>query len=340
MSPAAGAFEALTPAPCNTERSSRGRRAWIARVTTLRYSATVKLYSFDVDGERLDRVPLAARRALDHAGWKLSLAGWESLALDQRRDLVRLGSAAAVDVADVARRVAQARPAATRCEVALDPAPDAPAMTLVETFAPYGRLSPAIWLSLSDLDRYALQKVAARDNPERVSAAYAEIVGYRQVSTHLGPAGGAQMVNVGAKPVTQRRALAASRVSMKREAFELLQRQAVPKGDVLGTARIAGILAAKRTAELIPLCHAVPLSQLTVDLRLEADTLSVYIEAHVQAEAKTGVEMEALVAVSHAALTVYDMLKALDRGMQIGPTRLLAKSGGASGDFRAITEAP
>jgi cyclic pyranopterin phosphate synthase len=300
----------------------------------------VKLYAFDVDGERLDLVPLAARRALDHAGWKLSLAGWQSLAREQRRELVRLGSAAAVDVAEVARCVAQAVPAPSPCEVALDPAPEAAGPALVEAFAPFGRLSPAIWLSLSDLDRYALQKVAARDGSERLRAAYAEIVGYRQVSTHLGPAGGAQMVNVGAKPVTQRRAVAESRVSMSREAFELLQRQAVPKGDVLGTARIAAILAAKRTAELIPLCHTVPLTQLTVELRLEPDTLSVYIEAQVQAEAKTGVEMEALVAVSHAALTVYDMLKAVDRGMQIGPTRLLAKSGGASGDFRAATEAP
>jgi cyclic pyranopterin phosphate synthase len=315
-----------------------GRRAWIAALATLRYSAAVKLYAFDVDGERLDLVPLAVRRALDHAGWKLSLAGWESLDLDQRRELARLGSAATVDVAEVTRRVAQAKPAATSCEVALDPAAEAPAPALVAAFAPFGRLSPAIWLSLDDLDRYALQKVAGRDKPERLRAAYAEIIGYRQVSTHLGPSGGVQMVNVGAKPVTQRRAVAESRVSMNREAFELLQQQAVPKGDVLGIARVAGILAAKRTAELIPLCHAVPLTHLALELRLDADTLSVCIEAHVHAEAKTGVEMEALVAVSHAALTVYDMLKAVDRGMQIGPTRLLAKSGGASGDFHALAE--
>ena len=298
----------------------------------------MKLYAFDVDGERLDLVPLAARRALDHAGCRLSLAGWQSLDLDQRRELARLGSEVAVDVAEVARRAAQATPAASACEVALDPAAEAPAPALVEAFAPFGRLSPAIWLSLADLDRYALQKVTVHSNPERLRAAYAEIVGYRQVSTHLRPAGGVQMVNVGAKAVTQRRAVAESRVSMNREAFELLQRQAVPKGDVLGIARVAGILAAKRTAELVPLCHAVPLTHLSVELQLDADTHSVCIEAHVHAEARTGVEMEALVAVSHAALTVYDMLKAVDRGMQIGPTRLLAKSGGASGDFRAGAE--
>jgi cyclic pyranopterin monophosphate synthase len=295
----------------------------------------VKLYSFDVDGERLDLVPLAARRALDHAGQKLSLPGWQSLALSQRRALAELGSEAKVDVAAVARVAAAASPAPSTCESVVDPAREVPPPALVEAYAAFGRLSTAVWLSLDSLDRYALQKVAARDNPERRSAAYAEIVGYREVSTHLRPAGGVQMVNVAAKVVSERRALAESRVSMSREAFELLQRQAVPKGDVLGIARVAGILAAKRTSELIPLCHAVPLTHLSVDLQLDSEAHAVRIVALVQAEAKTGVEMEALVAVSHAALTVYDMLKAVDRGMHIGPTRLLEKSGGASGDFRA-----
>jgi cyclic pyranopterin phosphate synthase len=295
----------------------------------------VKLYRFDVDGERLDLVPLAARRALDHAGQKLSRSGWQSLELAQRRRLAELGSEALVDVAAVSRVAASATPAASPCEPAFDPAREAPPPALLEAFAACGRLSTAVWLALDDLDRYALQKVAGRDNLERRSAAYAEIVGYREVSTHLGPAGGVQMVNVGAKAVSERRALAESRVSMSREAFELLEKRAVPKGDVLGIARIAGILAAKRTAELIPLCHAVPITHLSVELQLEPQAHAVRILAHVHAEAKTGVEMEALVAVSHAALTVYDMLKAVDRGMQIGPTRLLEKSGGASGDFRA-----
>jgi cyclic pyranopterin phosphate synthase len=300
----------------------------------------VKLYSFDVDGERLDLVPLAARRALDHAGRKLSLPGWQSLDLAQRRALVELGSAAMVDVAAVTSVAANASPAASTCESVFDPARETPPPALVEAYAPFGRLSTAVWLALDALDRYALQKVAGRDNSERRSAAYAEIVGYREVSTHLRPAGGVQMVNVGAKAVTERRALAESRVSMSREAFDLLQRQAVPKGDVLGIARVAGILAAKRTSELIPLCHAVPLTHLSIDLELDALAHAVRIVARVHAEAKTGVEMEALVAVSHAALTVYDMLKAVDRGMQIGPTRLLEKSGGASGDFRARAAAP
>ncbi len=294
----------------------------------------MKLFSFDVD-ERLDLLPLAARRALDHAGCKLSLAGWESLDLEGRRALTQLGSEAAVDVARVAQIAGAATPPPSRCEVSLDPPRATPPAELVEAYAAQGPLSAAVWVSLDDLDRYALHKVAGRNNPERLRAAYAEIVGYRRVSTHLQPAGGVQMVNVGAKALTVRRAVAESTVSMSREAFELLQNQAVPKGDVLGIARVAGILAAKRTPELIPLCHAIPLTHLSVELKLDSAASAVRIVGTVQAEAKTGVEMEALVAVSHAALTVYDMLKAIDRAMQIGPTRLLEKSGGASGDFVA-----
>ena len=143
------------------------------------------------------------------------------------------------------------------------------------------------------------------------------------------------MVNVGAKAVTERRAQAESRVSMNRDAFALLANNAVPKGDVLATARVAAIMAAKRTSELIPLCHALPLTHIAVDLRLEPASQSVSISAVVETQGKTGVEMEALVAATHAALTVYDMLKGVDRAMTIGPTRLVAKSGGASGSFAA-----
>lgn len=295
----------------------------------------MKLYAFDVDGERLEQLPLAARRALDHAGRKLSLEGWLSLGLAERRSLAELGSEPNIDVAEVARRLERASPPATPCETTADPSRDEPPAAVVAAFAAEGRLSRAVWTSLDDLDRYTLAKVGGRQNAERVRAAYAEVVGQRQISTHLRPGGGVQMVNVGVKAVTDRRAVAESRVSMNREAFELLARNAAPKGDVLGTARIAGILAAKRTAELIPLCHALPLSHVDVDLELDAESASVRILARVEAHAKTGVEMEALVAASHAALTVYDMLKAADRAMQIGPTRVLSKSGGASGEFRA-----
>jgi cyclic pyranopterin phosphate synthase len=295
----------------------------------------VRFYSFDVDAETLELVPLAARRALDHAGRKLSLAGWTSLPDGDRRALTRLGSTSPVDLDAVARILRRARPAAAAAEALGDPPRDAPPARVLEAYAPHGRLSTAIWSSLSDVDRYALAKVARKPNAERIADAYAEIIGHTQVSTHLRAQGGVQMVNVGQKAVTERRAEAESRVSMNRDAFALLSNNAVPKGDVLATARVAAIMAAKRTAELIPLCHALPLSHIAVELRLDAPTQSVIISTTVETTGKTGVEMEALVAATHAALTVYDMLKGVDRAMSIGPTRLLAKSGGASGNFVA-----
>jgi len=305
----------------------------------LEYTArAVKLYAFDVDGERLDQLPLAARRALDHAGWKLSLSGWNSLPLSRRRRLTALGSVSPVDVAEVTQIVQGATPPAILSDVHGDPPRAQPPAVVVQAFAEQGRISQAVWSSLADVDRYSLEKVASRGNPERLAGAFAEIVGHTQVSTHVRPSGGVQMVNVGDKAVTRRRAEAESRVSMNREAFALLQNHAVPKGDVLATARIAAIMAAKRTSELIPLCHAIALTHVGVELRLDTQARSVEVRTSVETIGKTGVEMEALVAASHAALTVYDMLKAIDRGMQIGPTRLLEKSGGASGDFVASVE--
>jgi molybdenum cofactor biosynthesis protein MoaC len=314
-----------------------GRRAWpIAGPRRLGYTGSaVRLYSFDVDGETLEQVPLAARRALDHAGRKLSLAGWTSLEDAERRALARLGSTSPVDLDAVARVLRRARPAPTNTEAIGDPPRDAPPPRVVEAYADSGRLSAAIWSSLSDVDRYALDKVARRPSSERIAGAYAEIIGHTQVSTHLRAQGGVQMVNVGAKAITERRAEAESRVSMNRDAFALLANNAVPKGDVLATARLAGIMAAKRTSDLIPLCHALPLSHIAVELRLDAQSQSVHIATTVETQGKTGVEMEALVAATHAALTVYDMLKGVDRAMTIGPTRLIAKSGGASGSFLA-----
>jgi cyclic pyranopterin phosphate synthase len=120
---------------------------------------------------------------------------------------------------------------------------------------------------------------------------------------------------------------------MNREAFARVQSQSVPKGDVLGTARLAGIMAAKRTAELIPLCHPLALTKLALSLELDASQNAISVQATVEAFDRTGVEMEALTAVSVAALTVYDMLKGIDRSMEIGPTRLLSKRGGRTGDF-------
>ena len=142
------------------------------------------------------------------------------------------------------------------------------------------------------------------------------------------------MVDVGAKDVTERRAVAEGRVLMQPETLALIRNAALSKGDVLATAEIAGVMAAKRTHELIPLCHPLALNQILVELSPVEDPPSVAIRAEVRCSGKTGVEMEALTAVSVAALTVYDMAKAVDRGMRIDAVRLREKDGGRSGSVR------
>ena len=150
--------------------------------------------------------------------------------------------------------------------------------------------------------------------------------------THFDEQGAARMVVVGAKPATRREAVAAGRITMAPETLRIILNGTAAKGDVLGVARLAGIMAAKRTDDLIPLCHYLPLSSVTVDFEPASDT-ELEVRATCQVEAKTGVEMEALTAVSVACLTVYDMCKAADRGMEIGGIRLESKSGGRSGDW-------
>ena len=150
--------------------------------------------------------------------------------------------------------------------------------------------------------------------------------------THFDAQGRAVMVDVSAKPETHRTATARATVVMRPETLALIRSGEAKKGDVLGTARLAGIMAAKRTADLIPLCHPLPITAVTLDLAAEAD--GVAIEATVRTTGRTGVEMEALTAASVAALTVYDMCKAVDRGMRIEGLRVVHKSGGKSGEFR------
>lgn len=153
--------------------------------------------------------------------------------------------------------------------------------------------------------------------------------------SHFDESGAARMVDVGAKPETDRVAIASGRIIMKPETARLIAEGKVGKGDVLGLARIAGIQGLKRTAELIPLCHPLRITGVDVDLAVEAaPEACVTITATVRAHDRTGVEMEALTAVSVAALTVYDMCKAVDRGMCITDIRLEAKQGGKSGDWR------
>ncbi len=153
--------------------------------------------------------------------------------------------------------------------------------------------------------------------------------------SHVGAGGGARMVDVGAKAPTERRARAAGEIRMSAAAWRAIRANTVAKGDALGVAKLAGIQAAKRTAELIPLCHPLQLSHIDVTLRLVARPPTVRVEATVATTAATGVEMEALTAVTVALLTVYDMVKSADKRMRIGAVRLIEKSGGRSGHFRA-----
>ena len=157
------------------------------------------------------------------------------------------------------------------------------------------------------------------------------------ILTHLDEEGAARMVDVSAKPATMREATAQGRIAMSAEAAAAIRDGLVKKGDVLAVARVAGIMAAKRTAELIPLCHPLPITGATLDLAIDetARGWGVTAIATIRVGGATGVEMEALTAVSVALLTVYDMAKALDRTMAIGEIRLLAKSGGRSGEWRA-----
>jgi cyclic pyranopterin phosphate synthase len=151
--------------------------------------------------------------------------------------------------------------------------------------------------------------------------------------THLNARGEAHMVDVGAKSVTAREAVAEGTIRMQAATLRLIVKGGHKKGDVLAVARIAGIQAAKKTAELIPLCHTIPITAVEIDLRPDAVESAVHCRATVRTQAQTGVEMEALTAAQIALLTIYDMCKAVDRGMTITDVRLLSKTGGKSGDW-------
>lgn len=153
--------------------------------------------------------------------------------------------------------------------------------------------------------------------------------------THIGDDGEARMVDVSDKDVTDRTATARGSVLMAPETLQLIIDGTVKKGDVISVARLAGIMAAKRTADLIPLCHPLALNKIDVDLSCDPDRNAIEIVATCRVSGRTGVEMEALTAVSTAALTVYDMCKAVDRGMQLTDIRLVHKAGGKSGEFKA-----
>lgn len=158
--------------------------------------------------------------------------------------------------------------------------------------------------------------------------------------THIGASGEAHMVDVSAKHETERVAIAEGRVAMKKQTLQLIRRGDAKKGDVLGAARIAGIMAAKRTHELIPLCHPLLLTSVNVEIVPDEGLPGLAVRATAKTRGQTGVEMEALTAVSVACLTIYDMAKSVDRFMRIEGVRLIEKSGGKSGDWRAPAAAP
>ena len=490
---------------------------------------TSAVFDFENILPQLDFLPIAARRALDHAGLRLSLEAWRSLGLEDRCQLVAAGADDFVDATTVSLVVRRAAPPAQRIEVVGDPDPLAPPDGLTRLLEPVP-LDARQWARLRALDRYALAHVhrrsIARNDPSLIQAAYEDIVmghlrslrpppgeagghsmgsttpppavppppllprneggrvqrsyemtpgpgrvheaphargydatpapgraqepassgrgpdlarthdpispgrgydatpppgrGYDAtpaprgtfetppsggvyapsvgrrsqdfssriheastsrfhdtaspsrsyethdsrgvssippseeplldtnddipeltplapdvaLSNHLTATGDAHMIDVGAKPVTERRAVAGAVVQMRRETFRRLAQRDTPKGDVLAAARIAGIQAAKRTSDLIPLCHGIALTSVEVHLELDGTSFSVQITAIAQARDRTGVEMEALVAATIASLTIYDMLKGIDRDMTISDVRLLEKSGGRTGHFR------
>lgn len=284
----------------------------------------MKVYTFEGIGRDLVLLPLAARRALDGAGIKVSLSAWQSMPLAARRALVRAGSNDRIDALAVARVIAGTRVPSMGIEKRAEP------RALPGDVGAH--LDQTRWRALLPLERYVLAKLATKSG-ERLAAASAEILGARgSLSNHLSREGHVHMVGIGNKDVTVRRAVARARVTMQATTFARLARGATPKGDVLATVRIAGIQAAKRTSELIPLCHAIALTKVDVAVRFEDG--GAVIDATVEARDRTGVEMEAMVAASTAALTLYDMLKGLDRGVAFS-VHLREKSGGRSASWKA-----
>jgi cyclic pyranopterin phosphate synthase len=293
----------------------------------------VIVFQFEDCGVELTLLPMAARRALDAAGLKLSLAAWQSLPVEGRCRIAELGSAPRVDVPHVLTELEALTAECQRIAVENEPGPEGPPSQVAIAFGETLPIPAGTWAALSALERYTLAKVARKPRRDRLAAAHAEIIGASALSSHLSAAGGVRMVDVGSKPNTERRAEAEAVVHMSAEAFERLRSGTAPKGDVLSTARVAAILAAKRTPELIPLCHVVALTR--VDVNFDFDVVKHAVTVRVAADAvdRTGVEMEAMTAASVAALTIYDMLKGIDRGIEIGPIRLNRKSGGRTGDF-------
>jgi len=377
------------------------------------------VYSFEGLLPELESPPIAARRALDHAGLRLSGEGWRTLSVDERQRVTVAGVADRVDADLVAGLLRRASPGPQRISPVSDPDPSAPPEALAKALEPTRVIDPKRWARLRAVDRYALahtyrravarsafsilgdafDAVLAASAPppppspappqpyqpagyysavqdarepqgrgyerERERPSYAPPAPYETppqpkvaetpaprayeaagrgfatfpppagtLSNHLNQAGEVHMVDVARKPKTERRAVARGSVRMRADTLARLVSRDAPKGEVLATARVAAVLAAKRTHEIIPLCHQVALTHLEVIIEIDAPTSSVHVSAVADAYDRTGCEMEAMVAVSTACLTIYDMLKGIDRDIVIGDVKLMEKSGGRSGHYR------
>jgi cyclic pyranopterin phosphate synthase len=291
------------------------------------------VYAFEEIDDTLPLIPLAARRLLDGIGCKLSLEAWLTLPLDDRRRVVLAGASERVDE-QVAALLEQATPRGARVDRLPEPAAEAVPAVVASALDRVASLDDNRWQRLRALDRYVLQKLASK--PERLARACAEILGV--ALTHLSHAGEAHMVDVGKKPETSRRAVASACVRTTPEVLAAIGSSQMPKGDVLAAARIAGIQAAKRTPELVPLCHPVRTTRAAVEFEAHPERGELRVRAIVEAVDRTGVEMEAMVAAAVASLTVYDMVKSADRWAMIDEVRLESKSGGKSGDVTRPTE--
>lgn len=315
----------------------------------------LRVYPFEDIDERLPLLPLAARRALDNAGRRLSLAAWRELPLSARVTLVEQGGLRHVQLDPVLGAIASAQPPAEPCpqrrDGELDRCPAAASDMGVDV---------GLWQLLDPLERFVLAHLAKRQRRDQLRRALLEMGHHGAVAqrlpasangsaagevvvhasaavgqlTHLSASGEAHMVDVADKPITQRVAVAGARVVMKPATAQLVEALTGPKGDVLAVARVAGIMAAKRTPELIPLCHNIMLTRVTIRFRVEREAGVIHVEARAEARDRTGVEMEAMVAASVAALTIYDMLKAVEKGIVVEQLLLLSKDGGRSGRYR------
>jgi molybdenum cofactor biosynthesis protein MoaC len=304
-----------------------------AKADSSELSARDAVYAFEDTGYELEFLPLSARRALDAAGKKLGRVGWQSLSSAHRWEIVGAGARDEIDVDRVVKVIARAQPPA----VDITPSRESRSLPddIVSSLGRARSIDEAQWAKLRPIEQYALGHLAAK--PEALATAYDEIVAPQL--THLASDGAARMVDVADKASTRRRAVARALVRMAPKVAIAIEQGKIPKGDVLAVARVAGIQAAKKTPELIPLCHHVALTRVEIAFEIDGAGGTVTIEATVEALDRTGVEMEALVAASTAALALYDMVKSADRWATIEQVALFEKSGGRSGDVRRADRA-